>query len=187
MFSVIFLYGLTHERAFSELHDHHSPRKALRLGRRATRDVLRTGSWRPDYSHIEQVRLAYQPITRRFTHLDLCDLQLCRSYPRYHSPYSMRVRVHNMLRCCTRYGLLLIYVGSSFSNPPSLVSTVPYVTVMGVHRRTKSIPGVVLLHLLLVPGTAFLVGGARVWEQKLHPHRSQLNLTLLTVGSVALF
>jgi hypothetical protein len=44
--------------------------------------------------------------------------------------------------------------------------------------------GVVLLHLLLVPGTAFLTGGARIWEQKLHPHRTQLNLTLLTVGSV---
>jgi Ca2+:H+ antiporter len=45
-------------------------------------------------------------------------------------------------------------------------------------------PGVVLLHLLLVPGTTFLTGGARIWEQKLHPHRTQLNLTLLTVGSV---
>lgn len=44
--------------------------------------------------------------------------------------------------------------------------------------------GVVLLHLLLVPGTAFLAGGARIWEQQLHPHRSQLNLTLLTVGFV---
>ena len=62
-FSVIFLYGLTHERAFSELHDHHSAGKALRLGWRATRDVLRTRSWRPDYSHVEQVRLTYQPIT----------------------------------------------------------------------------------------------------------------------------
>jgi len=50
----------------------------------------------------------------------------------------------------------------------------------------STITGVVLLHLLLVPGTAFLVGGARVWEQKLHPHRSQLNLTLLTVGVLAL-
>jgi Ca2+:H+ antiporter len=47
--------------------------------------------------------------------------------------------------------------------------------------------GVVLLHLLLIPGTAFLTGGVRIWEQQLHPHRSQLNLTLLTVGSMPPF
>ena len=80
----------------------------------------------------------------------------------------------------------VLYVGSSFSNLPSLVSAVLYVVLMGVHPFIESILGVVLLHLLLVPGTSFLVGGARVWEQKLHPHRSQLNLTLLTVGSVTL-
>jgi Ca2+:H+ antiporter len=50
----------------------------------------------------------------------------------------------------------------------------------------STITGVVLLHLLLVPGTAFLTGGARIWEQQLHPHRAQLNLTLLTVGVLAL-
>ncbi|KAI0262088.1 hypothetical protein BC834DRAFT_829364 [Gloeopeniophorella convolvens] len=50
----------------------------------------------------------------------------------------------------------------------------------------STIVGVVLLHLLLIPGTAFLTGGARVWEQQLHPHRSQLNHTLLTVGVLAL-
>ncbi|KAI9461408.1 hypothetical protein F5148DRAFT_1286668 [Russula earlei] len=50
----------------------------------------------------------------------------------------------------------------------------------------STITGVVLLHLLLVPGTAFLMGGARIWEQKLHPHRAQLNLTLLTVGVLGL-
>ncbi|KAH9053055.1 hypothetical protein EDB87DRAFT_310553 [Lactarius vividus] len=50
----------------------------------------------------------------------------------------------------------------------------------------STITGVVLLHLLLIPGTAFFTGGARIWEQKLHPHRSQLNHTLLTVGVLAL-
>jgi Ca2+:H+ antiporter len=45
-------------------------------------------------------------------------------------------------------------------------------------------PGVVLLHLLLIPGTAFFTGGARILEQQLHPQRSQLNHTLLTVGWV---
>ncbi|KAH8987182.1 hypothetical protein EDB92DRAFT_2116166 [Lactarius akahatsu] len=50
----------------------------------------------------------------------------------------------------------------------------------------STITGVVLLHLLLIPGTAFFTGGARVREQMLHPHRAQLNLTLLTVGVLAL-
>ncbi|KAH9053054.1 hypothetical protein EDB87DRAFT_310351 [Lactarius vividus] len=50
----------------------------------------------------------------------------------------------------------------------------------------STIAGVVLLHLLLIPGVAFFTGGARVWEQQLHPHRSQLNHTLLTVGVLAL-
>jgi len=45
-----------------------------------------------------------------------------------------------------------------------------------------TIVGVVLLHLLLLPGTAFLTGGARIWEQNLHPHPTQLNASLLTIG-----
>ncbi|KAH8980639.1 hypothetical protein EDB86DRAFT_514807 [Lactarius hatsudake] len=50
----------------------------------------------------------------------------------------------------------------------------------------STITGVVLLHLLLIPGTAFLTGGAKIREQKLHRRRTQLNLTLLTVGVLAL-
>lgn len=43
-----------------------------------------------------------------------------------------------------------------------------------------------LLHLLLIPGTAFLTGGARIWEQNLHPHPTELNHTLLTIGVLTL-
>ncbi|KAH7931352.1 hypothetical protein BV22DRAFT_998479 [Leucogyrophana mollusca] len=50
----------------------------------------------------------------------------------------------------------------------------------------STITGVVLLHLLLVPGAAFLTGGARIWEQDLHPAHTQLNHTLLTVGVLSL-
>ncbi|EIN04425.1 hypothetical protein PUNSTDRAFT_76298 [Punctularia strigosozonata HHB-11173 SS5] len=50
----------------------------------------------------------------------------------------------------------------------------------------STIAGVVLLHLLLIPGTAFLVGGARIWEQELHEHPTQLNHSLLTIGVLAL-
>ncbi|THH13152.1 hypothetical protein EW146_g7028 [Bondarzewia mesenterica] len=50
----------------------------------------------------------------------------------------------------------------------------------------STIAGVVLLHLLLIPGTTFLIGGVRIWEQELHPQRTQLNHTLLTLGVLAL-
>ncbi|KAH8980635.1 hypothetical protein EDB86DRAFT_3247934 [Lactarius hatsudake] len=58
-------------------------------------------------------------------------------------------------------------------------------TITVSHNELIS-PGVVLLHLLLVPGTAFFTGGAKTGEQKLHRRRTQLNLTLLTVGVLAL-
>jgi Ca2+:H+ antiporter len=45
-----------------------------------------------------------------------------------------------------------------------------------------TLAGVVLLHLLLVPGMAFLTGGARILEQNLHAHQTQLNLSLLSIG-----
>ncbi|KIJ33173.1 hypothetical protein M422DRAFT_35554 [Sphaerobolus stellatus SS14] len=50
----------------------------------------------------------------------------------------------------------------------------------------STLSGVVLLHLLLVPGVAFLTGGARIWQQNLHPHPTQLNQTLLTIGVLSL-
>ncbi|KAG1753706.1 uncharacterized protein EDB91DRAFT_413212 [Suillus paluster] len=50
----------------------------------------------------------------------------------------------------------------------------------------STITGVILLHLLLVPGAAFLTGGAQIWEQDLHPAHTQLNHTLLTIGVLAL-
>jgi hypothetical protein len=46
----------------------------------------------------------------------------------------------------------------------------------------STITGVVILHLLLIPGFAFLTGGARIWEQNLRPHATQLNHSLLTIG-----
>ncbi|KAJ7667688.1 hypothetical protein DFH06DRAFT_1039626 [Mycena polygramma] len=50
----------------------------------------------------------------------------------------------------------------------------------------STIIGVILLHLLLIPGVAFVTGGARVMEQDLHPHLTQLNHTLLTIGVMTL-
>jgi len=45
-----------------------------------------------------------------------------------------------------------------------------------------TIVGVVVLHLLLVPGAAFATGGARIIHQDLHPHANKLNHSLLTIG-----
>ncbi|PPQ92382.1 hypothetical protein CVT25_008732 [Psilocybe cyanescens] len=50
----------------------------------------------------------------------------------------------------------------------------------------STIIGVVILHLLLVPGTAFVIGGARIIQQDLHPHLTQLNHSLLTLGVLSL-
>ncbi|CEL58787.1 Vacuolar calcium ion transporter OS=Schizosaccharomyces pombe (strain 972 / ATCC 24843) GN=vcx1 PE=3 SV=1 [Rhizoctonia solani AG-1 IB] len=50
----------------------------------------------------------------------------------------------------------------------------------------STVIGVILLHALLVPGIAFMVGGARVLEQKLRPVHTQLNASLLFLGVVTL-
>ncbi|CAE6509072.1 unnamed protein product [Rhizoctonia solani] len=50
----------------------------------------------------------------------------------------------------------------------------------------STIVGVVLLHALLVPGTAFLTGGSKIWAQNLKPRVTELNQSLLTVGVLAL-
>lgn len=49
-----------------------------------------------------------------------------------------------------------------------------------------TIIGVILLRLLLIPGLAFITGGARVMEQELHPVNTELNHTLLVTGSLTL-
>ncbi|KAI0367923.1 hypothetical protein BV20DRAFT_999784 [Pilatotrama ljubarskyi] len=49
----------------------------------------------------------------------------------------------------------------------------------------STIVGVVILHLLLIPGTAFLVGGYNIRQQTLHPHSTDLNHSLLMVGVLA--
>nr|GAT43042.1 sodium calcium exchanger [Mycena chlorophos] len=50
----------------------------------------------------------------------------------------------------------------------------------------STIIGVVVLHLLLVPGVAFVTGGARIVEQELHPHLAGLNQSLLIIGVLTL-
>lgn len=46
--------------------------------------------------------------------------------------------------------------------------------------------GVILLHILFVPGVTFFLGGAHIIEQELHSGKTQINHTLLTLGVMAL-
>ncbi|KAI0739628.1 hypothetical protein C8Q80DRAFT_1199834 [Daedaleopsis nitida] len=48
-----------------------------------------------------------------------------------------------------------------------------------------TIVGVIILHLLLIPGVAFLVGGSQIRHQTLHPHYTDLNHSLLMIGVLA--
>ncbi|EJD34456.1 hypothetical protein AURDEDRAFT_76175 [Auricularia subglabra TFB-10046 SS5] len=48
-----------------------------------------------------------------------------------------------------------------------------------------TVVGVVLLHILLVPGVAFFTGGANIIKQELHSGKTQINHTLLTLGVMA--
>ncbi|KAF7978300.1 hypothetical protein HWV62_895 [Athelia sp. TMB] len=60
------------------------------------------------------------------------------------------------------------------------------VTLNKLRLLQSTIIGVILLHLLLVPGCSFLVHGARIWSQDLHPHNTELNHSLLTLGCMTL-
>ncbi|KAE9395773.1 hypothetical protein BT96DRAFT_825692 [Gymnopus androsaceus JB14] len=50
----------------------------------------------------------------------------------------------------------------------------------------STIIGVILLHLLLVPGVAFIIGGAKLIYQSLNQHSAQLNHILLLMGALTL-
>lgn len=58
------------------------------------------------------------------------------------------------------------------------------VCALSMFLNAYSLLGVVILHLLLIPGTAFLVGGSQIRHQALHPHHTDLNHSLLMIGYV---
>ena len=53
--------------------------------------------------------------------------------------------------------------------------------------RGNSMVGVMLLHLLLVPGTEFFIRGVETYELILHPLDASINTSLLMVGYVSFF
>ncbi|PPR02488.1 hypothetical protein CVT24_002037 [Panaeolus cyanescens] len=84
------------------------------------------------------------------------------------------------------------YLGKDFGDLLTIHSAVEATLAIILLKRCElqllksTIVGVVILHLLLVPGTAFVTGGARVIQQDLHPHITQLNHSLLTLGVLSL-
>ncbi|KAK7470972.1 hypothetical protein VKT23_002386 [Stygiomarasmius scandens] len=74
----------------------------------------------------------------------------------------------------------------SLSNKVEGILAIVLLTRCELRLLQSTIIGVVLLHLLLVPGAAFVTGGARVAHQDLHPVITQLNHTLLIMGVLAL-
>ncbi|KAI0667442.1 hypothetical protein C8Q78DRAFT_1053006 [Trametes maxima] len=50
----------------------------------------------------------------------------------------------------------------------------------------STIIGVVILHLLLVPGVAFFIQGSKTLQQILHPHHTAVNPSLLMTGVLAI-
>ncbi|KAH8830553.1 hypothetical protein DL96DRAFT_1785625 [Flagelloscypha sp. PMI_526] len=50
----------------------------------------------------------------------------------------------------------------------------------------STVVGVIVLHLLLIPGVSFVVGGSRVVHQELNQHITELNHSLLTIGVLTL-
>ncbi|OCH85379.1 hypothetical protein OBBRIDRAFT_314726 [Obba rivulosa] len=50
----------------------------------------------------------------------------------------------------------------------------------------STIVGVIILHLLLVPGMSFLAGGMQSWQQGLMEHTTELNHSLLMLGVLSI-
>ncbi|KAM5541651.1 hypothetical protein V8D89_004841 [Ganoderma adspersum] len=74
----------------------------------------------------------------------------------------------------------------TLNNAVEAVLAIVLLTKCDLRLLQATIAGVVILHLLLIPGVAFLVGGTEVRHQELHPHHSELNHSLLMIGVLAM-
>lgn len=55
-------------------------------------------------------------------------------------------------------------------------------TLCRLRLLQSTLIGVVLLHLLLVPGIAFLAGAGKEWASRLPKRGTELNHSLLAIG-----
>ncbi|KAF8917085.1 hypothetical protein CPB85DRAFT_1215600 [Mucidula mucida] len=91
---------------------------------------------------------------------------------------------HQMMYYCGKgFGELIVV---SLNNAVEATLAIILLTKCELKLLQSTMIGVIVLNLLLIPGTAFVSGGARVIHQELHPHLSQLNHSLLTTGVLAL-
>ncbi|KAI0699515.1 hypothetical protein C8T65DRAFT_742493 [Cerioporus squamosus] len=85
---------------------------------------------------------------------------------------------------------MLLYLGTAFGDllMVTLHNVVAIVLLMRCELRLLQsvVVGVIVIHLLLIPGTAFLTGGSDIRHQTLHPHQANLNHSLLLIGVLAI-
>ncbi|TFK86140.1 hypothetical protein K466DRAFT_163357 [Polyporus arcularius HHB13444] len=87
-----------------------------------------------------------------------------------------------------------LYLGRDFGDllivtlNNTVVASLAIVLLMKCDLRLlqSTVIGTIVLHLLLVPGTAFLIGGSDIRHQTLRPHHANLNHSLLLVGVLAI-
>ncbi|KAG8991247.1 hypothetical protein FRB90_001423 [Tulasnella sp. 427] len=87
------------------------------------------------------------------------------------------------LYCGQSIGDLIVI---TLNNAVEVALAIILLTKCRLRLLQATLVGVVVLHLLLVPGAAFLTGGAKIWQQHLHEHPTQLNHVILTMGVVTL-
>lgn len=127
---------------------------------------------RPGTGDFKQVR-AFTSCTCLISHLSYSQRRW--SHTRHYIAHQLRVSItsifHNSILTCTQVDIAQVH--NHWWDRPTVHEFLWYLT---------EYTGVIVLHLLLVPGIAFIFGGARIIQQELHPHITQLNQSLLTVG-----
>ncbi|KAG5653081.1 hypothetical protein H0H81_002380 [Sphagnurus paluster] len=83
------------------------------------------------------------------------------------------------LYCGTALGDLIVI---TLNNAVETALAIVLLSKCELKLLQSTVTGVVLLRLLLVPGSSFLTGGVNILTQDLNPHVVQMNNTLLTIG-----
>ena len=119
------------------------------------------------FTNHRRIVVAHVPIT----------LQRGRGNVGYHSAVEVRVRgTHDLQHLFQPYVVLRLRLLQS-----SLIGSFSRALFVPELQLTRRL-GVVLLHLLLIPGTAFSVNGTQKYEQVLHPQHTAVNPSLLMIG-----
>lgn len=87
------------------------------------------------------------------------------------------------LYCGTALGDLIVI---TLNNAVETALAIVLLSKCELKLLQSTVTGVVLLRLLLVPGSSFLTGGVNILTQDLNPHVVQMNNTLLTIGALTL-